>query len=114
MGRVENSVGRGAPAPGPASSLSTRLGKMCSQASHLALRSARGGTRLAAPVWLALSLALVAFADGGRGGGLATGVSGGADSATRAGGDGSTGGFDVFVTSGGGAGGWVRSLERPV
>ncbi|MDX8525145.1 autotransporter-associated beta strand repeat-containing protein [Mesorhizobium sp. MSK_1335] len=73
--------------------------------------TALGGTRLAAPVGLALSLALVvpAFADGGRGGGTGgggtKGVSGGADSATGAGGDGSTGIVDGTVGSGGGGGG---------
>ncbi|AEH85713.1 autotransporter outer membrane beta-barrel domain-containing protein [Mesorhizobium opportunistum] len=73
--------------------------------------TALGGTRLAAPVGLALSLALVApaFADGGRGGGTGgggtTGVSGGADSATGAGGDGSTGINDAGIASGGGGGG---------
>ena len=77
MGCVKSSDHRGAPAAGRASSISTQLGILRSQASQRAMRFAPCSTRMAMPVGLALSLVLVttpAFAEGGRGGGAQAGL----------------------------------------
>jgi outer membrane autotransporter protein len=67
--------------------------------------TALSGPTLAGGLALSLALTAPAFADGGRGGGNTTGVSGGTDNATVAGGVGSVGVLDGVIASGGGGGG---------